>query len=146
MDWEALATTSHYQTAVAIRDVLQSGDTENAAAGLEELIDALSRSDERALESYLVRLMQHIIKWHIQPERRSYSWMATIRETRKQIRKLQQRHRRFTDQRIRDEFWDDAYDSAINEVCKELDVRSIEAPALDWYAVIEQNYDRDATS
>ncbi len=33
-----------------------------AILGLEELIDALSGADQRALEHHLIRLMQHIIK------------------------------------------------------------------------------------
>ena len=69
---------------------------------LSRIIDALSRSEERILESHLTRLMQYIIKWHVQPERRSESWVATINEPRRQIRRLQQRHPRFTDRPIRD--------------------------------------------
>jgi hypothetical protein len=42
-----------------------------ATTGLEELIAALSHSDDRAMKSHLIRLMQHIIKWKVQPERRS---------------------------------------------------------------------------
>ena len=61
-DWEQLAFTSHYHTAMAIHKALQTGNVEDAMAGLEELIDALSKSEERALRSYLVLLMQHIIK------------------------------------------------------------------------------------
>jgi hypothetical protein len=64
-DWELLALTDHYHTAVAIHDALQEGDVQDATQGLEELIDALSRSEERALESRLIRLMQQIIKWHV---------------------------------------------------------------------------------
>jgi hypothetical protein len=66
-DWNLLATSSHYNTAVAVHEELRAGDIKNAISGLEELIEALSRSDERALESYLTRLMQHIIKWKLQP-------------------------------------------------------------------------------
>ena len=49
VDWELLALTDQYYTAVAIRDALREGDVDGAIEGLEELIDALSRSDERAL-------------------------------------------------------------------------------------------------
>ncbi len=56
-DWELLALTDHYHTAVAIRDALREGEVEEATQGLEALIDALSRSEERALESHLIRLM-----------------------------------------------------------------------------------------
>jgi hypothetical protein len=47
--WQELATISHYQTAVAVRDALQRGEKDNAMQGLEELIDALARADRRAL-------------------------------------------------------------------------------------------------
>ncbi len=60
-DWELLALTDHYHTAVAIRDALREEDVQDATQGLEELIDALSRSEERALESRLIRFIQHII-------------------------------------------------------------------------------------
>jgi hypothetical protein len=42
-DWQELATTSHYQTAVAVRNALREGNVDDATTGLEELIDALSR-------------------------------------------------------------------------------------------------------
>jgi hypothetical protein len=61
VNWHDLATTSHYQTAVAVKHALSAGDVEYARIGIEELIEALARSDRRALESYLIRLMQNII-------------------------------------------------------------------------------------
>jgi len=69
--WHDLATTSHSQSAVAIKHALSAGDREHAHIGIEEIIEALARADRRALESYLIRLMQHSIKWRVQPERRS---------------------------------------------------------------------------
>lgn len=62
MKWQDLAATSHYQTAVAVKQALQEGNMHAAVLGIEEVIDALSRADQRALERYLIRLMQHIIK------------------------------------------------------------------------------------
>jgi hypothetical protein len=53
--------------------------------GLEELIDALSRSERRALESHLMRLMQHVITWKCQPDLRSRSWVNTIANARESI-------------------------------------------------------------
>jgi hypothetical protein len=100
-DWNLLATSSHYNTAVAVYEELRAGNIENAITGLEELIEALCRSDERAIENYLTRLMQHIIKWKLQPERRTPSWVSTIRYARRQIRKLQKENPRFTDDWIR---------------------------------------------
>lgn len=140
IDWQELATTSHYHTAVAIRDALQEGYVTEATAGLEELIDALSRSEERAIESHLIRLMQHIIKWYVQPERRSHSWVATIREARKQVRRLQTRHPRFTDVYLRERLWADCYDSAINEAEKDMDQPVVDPPPLTWKEVFESAY------
>ena len=88
MTWQELATTSHYQTAVAVKQALLVGHPEEAALGIEELIEALSRSDQRALRSQLIRLMEHILKWKTQPERRSQSWTATIENARVEIEEL----------------------------------------------------------
>lgn len=85
MDWEKLAATSHYQTAVAVKEELLQENFEEATRGMEELIEALSRSDRRALRSQLIRLMTHILKWQIQPERRSRSWQASITNARFEI-------------------------------------------------------------
>jgi len=139
-DWEALAFTSHYHTAVAIHEAFQAGDVEDAMNGLEELIDALSRSEERALQSYLVRLMQHIIKWKVQPERRSPSWSATIREARHQVRQLQQEHPRFTDDRIR-ALWSRVQQSAVNEAERDMNQVLHNVPELTWEEVFETSYE-----
>uniref|UniRef100_UPI0035935A0F DUF29 family protein n=1 Tax=Thiocapsa sp. TaxID=2024551 RepID=UPI0035935A0F len=82
MNWQTLSTASPYRTAVAIKQEIEEGRIEEATIGLEELIEALSRSEKRALKSQLVRLMLHIIKWQAQPERRSLSWIASIEDAR----------------------------------------------------------------
>ena len=88
MNWKELAITSHYQTAVAIKNELQQGHIEDSVQGIEALIDALSRSETRALRSQLTRLMMHIIKWQIQPEHRSRSWLITIESARVEIEEI----------------------------------------------------------
>jgi hypothetical protein len=112
---------------------------DGATEGLEELIDALSRSDERALESHLIRLMQHIITWKAQPDRRSPSWAATMREPRRQIQRLQSRYPRFTDRYIQDTLWDDCYAGGLNEAA-EMNREHIEAAPLRWDEVFEIPY------
>ena len=84
-NWRHLAITSHYQTAVAIKQELMAGNTKAAKNGIEELIEALGRSEKRALKSQLVRLMIHIIKWKTQPEKRTPSWVYTIESARMEI-------------------------------------------------------------
>ncbi len=47
-------------------------------AHLAEEIEALGNSQYRALQSALTRLLQHLLKWDFQPERRARSWSLTI--------------------------------------------------------------------
>ncbi len=85
INWRDLANGSHYQTALAIKQEMLTENIESAKSGIEELIEALSRSDKRALRSQLVRLIMHVIKWKTQPERRSSSWVYTIESARMEI-------------------------------------------------------------
>jgi len=143
IDWELLAASSHSQTAITIREKLQQQDYGDAMHGLEELIDALARADKRALETYLIRVMQHVIKWKLQPERRSRGWIRTIRNGRKEIRKLQQDTPSLTDQFIGEQLWDDCLDSAIGEAEGEMDC-DLPALALTWQEVFENEYRLDS--
>ncbi len=54
---------------------------------LVEEIEAMGRREKRKLESNLVILLQHLLKWHYQPNLRSGSWKGSIREHRRRIRK-----------------------------------------------------------
>ncbi|NCJ06214.1 DUF29 family protein [Synechococcales cyanobacterium C] len=56
-------------------------DIENLA----EEIESLGRQEQRELENRLGVLLGHLLKWHYQPQRRSGSWFATIREQRRRI-------------------------------------------------------------
>jgi hypothetical protein len=140
--WQELATISHYQTAVAVREALQSGDKDNAMQGLEELIDALARSDRRALRSHLICLMQHIIKWHYQPEKRSRSWLATIRNARNEIAALRTETPSLT-RGVIEEMWDSCLEAAINEAEGEMD-RALPPLILRWEEVFETAYTLDS--
>lgn len=55
---------------------------------LLEEIESMGRSERNALESRLSLLLMHLMKWQWQPEKRGKSWMQTIREQRKAIRKI----------------------------------------------------------
>ena len=76
------------ETACAIRERRFAGIDWEAVA--EELED-MGRSEAKALESQLARLMAHLLKWQYQPEQRRLSensWRATIENARREIRKL----------------------------------------------------------
>ena len=122
VNWHDLATTSYYQTAVAIKHTLSAGDVEHARIGIEELIEALARADRRTLESYLIHLMQHIIKWRVQPEHRSPRWAATIGAAHRQIARLQ-RDTPSLNHRVIEAMWDEALLDALDEAEGELNRR-----------------------
>lgn len=54
---------------------------------LEEIAD-LGRSEERAIEHQLDRLLLHLLKWHYQPGERSGSWRGSITDARKKLARL----------------------------------------------------------
>lgn len=58
------------------------------AVNLAEEIESMGRRDRRELESRLTVLLTHLLKWQMQPDQRSRSWSATMREQRRQIEKL----------------------------------------------------------
>jgi len=59
-------------------------DLENVA----EEIETLGRSDKRQIESRLVILIAHLLKWKYQPGGRSVSWTSTITQQRLRIKGL----------------------------------------------------------
>lgn len=59
-------------------------DAENVA----EEIESMGRSNKRELISRLAVLMAHLLKWKYQAERRSKSWMLTLKIQRIEITRL----------------------------------------------------------
>ena len=55
---------------------------------LIEEIETLGRQERRELINRLALLLGHLLKWQHQPEKRSNSWLATIREQRTQINRI----------------------------------------------------------
>ena len=56
--------------------------------GLKEELEALGRQEDRELVSRLGVLLGHLLKWELQPERRSRSWFLSVREQRRAINRL----------------------------------------------------------
>ncbi|MDJ0580164.1 DUF29 domain-containing protein [Crocosphaera sp.] len=53
---------------------------------IEEMKD-MGRSEKNALESNLIVLLMHLLKWKYQPQKQSGSWRRSIREHRRRILK-----------------------------------------------------------
>lgn len=142
MNWQNLATASPYRTAVAIKQELEDGRIAEAAHGLEELIDALFRSERWALKGQLVRLMLHVIKWRAQPERRSLRWVASIADARDEIADIREETPSLNEQTIRD-LWARAFAIAKRDAEAEMGRRT-DIEMLSWDEVFEAAYDLDA--
>ena len=55
---------------------------------LAEEVESLGRSDKRAIGSDLKIVLEHLIKWKFQPEKRSDSWSDSIEERRDRIARI----------------------------------------------------------
>jgi Domain of unknown function DUF29 len=58
---------------------------------LAEELEAMGRSEESSLESYLVVLPKHLLKWRYQANKRTGSWEASIENARDRINHLLRR-------------------------------------------------------
>jgi hypothetical protein len=139
MNWHELASTSPYRTAVAVDRALRQGDTREAAAGLQELIESLARSDKRALKSHLIRLMTHVLKWRTQPERRSRSWRATIRNARREIAGIQE-DTPSLNRAVIEALWVSCLEAAQEEAAADMD-QEPSLTSLSWEDVFEADYE-----
>jgi hypothetical protein len=142
-NWQSLSASSQYRTALAIRQALDAGDQAEAVAGLEELIDAMSRSDKRALKSQLVRLMAHVIKWRSQPERRSLIWVVGIENAREEIADIREETPSLNEAVIR-ALWQRAFATALRQAEAEMGHRA-QIDALTWADVFDTTYGLDPT-
>ncbi len=138
MNWQDLAATSHYQTAVAVEEALQRGDVPEASAGIQELIDALARAEKRALKSQLIRLMMHVIKWKTQPQKRTRSWKQTIRNARHEIAESQEDTPSLTREVI-EGLWQNCFARAKADAEDEMGQKS-SVSKLTWKEVFEKEY------
>jgi hypothetical protein len=143
-NWQSLSASSQYRTALAIRQALEAGDQAEAVAGLEELIDAMSRSDKRALKCQLVRLMAHVIKWRSQPERRSLGWVASIESAREEIADIREETPSLNEAVIQ-ALWERAFATALRQAEAEIGHRA-QIDALTWAEVFETMYRLDPSA
>ena len=132
----ATATTSLYEQDIYLWlqtniNLLKEGrvaeiDLENL---LEEL-ESLGRSEKNALKSNLRVLIMHLLKYKYQSEKRTNSWIYTIREHRKRIRDTFQSspslYRFFED--IFDESYQDARELAADETGLSIQIFPPESP------------------
>jgi hypothetical protein len=108
------------------------------AAGLDwdhlaEEIRDLGISYKHALASHLENVQLHLIKWELQPKRRSRSWEDSISNSRREIDLLLERFpslRRYPKQ-----IFDHSYDGALKRALREM--RLAEAPSYKRRSLAE---------
>jgi len=86
---DSLYERDYYSWALQQARALQARQVEELDWGnLAEEVGELGRSEARGLRSQLARLLAHLLKWQLQPRRRTNSWRGSIRGARREIRGL----------------------------------------------------------
>jgi hypothetical protein len=67
-------------------------DAELDWPNIAEEIEAVGRAEQDQLTSRLAILLAHLLKWRLQPDRRSNGWRLTILEQRRRARRLVSRN------------------------------------------------------
>ena len=79
----------YYEWVVHSIKLLQQGQLQQLdIQHLVEELEAMGASERRELESRIVVLIMHLLKWHYQEQNRCASWKGTIIEQRRQIQRL----------------------------------------------------------
>lgn len=141
-DWQDLVVTSHLDTVGTIRKLIEDKEYEEAMEGLDELYENMSNADKRAMESQLVRLMVHILKWRYQPQKRSTSWVRTIVNARREIQKLQ-KYMPSLNRHFIEANWQENFGDATEEAKAEMNLSrkdKFEPAPLTWQEVFEDEY------
>lgn len=73
-------------------------------------LEGLNKSNERELESYLIVMLTHLLKWEYQPDKRCGSWKGSINNSRNRINKLF-KHQQSLKKRV-NEFVAESYNEA----------------------------------
>lgn len=138
-NWADISSQSELLAVQEIKKSFDVGDLADVEEGLNILIDSMSRSDKRALESQLIRLMLHIIKWQIQPDKRSRSWTISIRNARYEIKSWKKYSPALNDDFLKT-IWEDAFEEALEAAEEETSVLTKQIKNLTWEEVFDKEY------
>jgi hypothetical protein len=123
---------------VTAKQLLQEGQMTEAYSLLESLEESMGRSEKRGVSSQLTRLMLHVIKWKCQPEKRSASWVISIRSARREIAESQ-REMPSLNRDFLNSIWDKCFLAAKQDARDEMGKKA-EIMVLSWDEVFEQRY------
>lgn len=137
-DWDELTATSYVDTVEELQTTLAEQDYEQLSEGLQTLLTSMSQELKRALRSQLSRLMMHIVKWKIQPEKQSGSRAVSILDACENIDEIMQ-EKPSLNRRFVLEIWDRTVQQAIRKAEEETQCRT-ELSMLTWQEVFEDEY------
>lgn len=142
-DWEELTATSYVDTVAELQTTLAEHDYEQVSEGLQTLLISMSQELKRALRSQLSRLMMHVVKWKIQPEKRSGSWAVSILDARENIEEIMQvggiPQKPSLNRQFVQAVWDRTVQQAIRKAEEETQCRT-NLTTLTWQEVFEDEY------
>ncbi len=98
----------------------------------------MAKRHNRAVYSYLVVLMTHIIKWISQPNKKTSSWQASIKNSKEEIEKLRGKNPSISDSEILEK-WDKAFKEATETAEEEMGIKS-NIDNLSWEQVFKIKY------
>ncbi|WP_107668040.1 DUF29 domain-containing protein [Cyanothece sp. BG0011] len=87
---------------------------------LIEEIEDMGKSEKNALESNLIVLLMHLLKWKYQPSKQSGSWRRSIREHRRRILKAFKNSPSL--KRYFEEIFDESYQEARKQAADETEL------------------------
>ena len=99
-------------------------------ANLIEEIEDMGRSEKKAVKSNLIVVLLHLLKYKYQPEKRTNSWKASIREHRRRLRddfRVSPSLKRHFEE-VFDECYQDGRELAADETGLPLDTFPTESP------------------
>ena len=137
-DWEELTATSYVETIEELQTTLAEHDYEQVSEGLQTLLSSMSQELKRALRSQLSRLMMHVVKWKIQPEKRTGSWAVSVLDARENIEEIMP-EKPSLNRRFVQEIWDRTVQQAIRKAEEETQCRT-NLTTLTWQEVFEDEY------
>ena len=110
--------------------------------GIAEELDTLGRKEFRTLDSLLAQVIEHMLKWDRQPERRGVSWVNSIAKQRSKIGKLLADNPSLKSRQL--EAVGEAYPDAVREASTATQVPFREFPPLcpyGWDEIMTRPFD-----
>lgn len=138
-NWIEIASFSELSAVRELKKSFDEGDLIDVEEGLNQLIDVMANAEQRALLSHITNLMMHIIKWNIQPEKRTRSWLKSIFNARNEVEFAQDYNPSLNDNYIKS-IWEKAFNKAKKGAEIETGISTAEIEDLTWEDVFDKEY------